>query len=542
MAPDIHPLPEAESERIYRERIRPLVLPDELAPVERPTFVILGGQPGAGKTGLLIESREALKAEGATVSVVGDDLRGFHPGYRALQRSDPENAALLTNPDASRWVERLLEEARRRRVNVVLETTMRQPDSVERIMTAFRASGYRTEARVVAVSERDSWQGMHLRYEATLKASGSARFTLKAVHDAAVVGMLTTLERIEEQGLAERVEVRRRSGEPVYVNERENGSWRHSRRAADVVLEERDRPPASEDVRRFGERWDAVLRDMANRDAPATAIASVERQARVDGHALDERLRRVEEQRTAPNVVLIPARQVSALTEAEVEERVNSSFELSARREALIRSARLAYGDEGETIASTLAIEASRSPQTARATATILLAEPERYGGLQGRGAGVLRGEDQARRSARAELPRLAEHVEDYGAAVERERRLVVEAHARDSQRQSQAVVLSRALQETFALPRAEQEQRVNGSEALGGELARLQAMLHRRLSGAERKAAHDQRTATLASALQLEPFEAKTVARIYRQASEHQPVEPRRQAQAISQVLQNAP
>src|SRR4051794_24080695 len=212
MARELHELIEAESDRIYRDRIRPLVLDDKLQSLEHPTFVMLGGQPGAGKTGLLTTSRDELREQGATITVVGDDLRSFHPGYRSLQRRDPENAAFLTNPDAGRWVERLLEDARERRVNIVLETTMRQPDNVERIMTAFGQAGYRTEARVVAVNERESWQRVHARYEVMIAAGAAPRFTLKAVHDAAAVGMITSLERIEENELADRVEVRRGTG------------------------------------------------------------------------------------------------------------------------------------------------------------------------------------------------------------------------------------------------------------------------------------------------------------------------------------------
>lgn len=64
LEPDARALPTAENERMFQERIRPLVLPDDLKPAEEPTFVMLGGQPGAGKTGLLTASREELKARG----------------------------------------------------------------------------------------------------------------------------------------------------------------------------------------------------------------------------------------------------------------------------------------------------------------------------------------------------------------------------------------------------------------------------------------------------------------------------------------------
>lgn len=468
MAPEAHALSEPENERIYRERIRSLVLPDELQSLEQPTFVMLGGQPGAGKTGLLTTSRDELRGQGATISVVGDDLRSFHPGYRSLQRRDPEHAAFLTNPDASRWVERLLEDARERRVNVVLETTMRQPDNVERIMTAFREAGYRTEARVIAVNERESWQRVHLRYEAMIAAGAAPRFTVKAVHDAAAVGMITSLERIEEKGLADRVEVRRATGETTFVNEQKNGQWVKPKRAADVVLEERDGLPSAEDLRRFMEGWEKVIEKMASRQAASSEVERVRLQAREDREHLDELRTRDAQRHIGAEEVLVPARRVAPLTEPEIDERLSRSVELGERREAIFRSARLVYGEEATTIAGALLVDAARSPQAARAIGNTVLAEPEHYGDLVGERRAVLRRETHDRQAARAALPRLAEQIEDYGAAVARERRAVLEEHAREQHRQSQAVVLSSPLREVLAAPERHQERRLAGGGGRG--------------------------------------------------------------------------
>lgn len=521
--PDADRLSEAENERIFQERIRPLVLPDGLQPAREPTFIMLGGQPGAGKTGLLIEVREILKERGAAVSVVGDDLRGFHPSYRTLQLADPENAALRTNPDAGRWVERLLEEARNRRISVVLETTMRQPDNVERIMRAFQEAGYRTEARVVAVSERESWQGVHLRYEATLAAGGSARFTVKAVHDAAAVGMLASLERIEDQGLADRTEVRRRTGETVYGNVRENGVWREPARAADAVLEERDRSSTPEDLRRHDQRWATVLGQMADRDAPVAAVAAVEGQAGADRRAMQDRQRLEAERESAAEITLIPAPQVASLSDAEIDRRLSQSTDLAQQRASIERSARIAYGEEATSLATTLTAQASLSPQAARALGTQVILEPHRFGTLLGRAASVFRGEDETRRSAKAELPRLAEAVEDYGASVARERRRIAEDHAREQSRQAQAVVVSRVLADTLAASPREQDRRLAVSEPLREELARLQISLQQRLSPGAQQDAGRGRTGRLSKALQISPTEAKAVAQVYRQVVDRQ-------------------
>lgn len=420
---------------------------------------------------------------------------------------------------------------------------MRQPAKVERIMTQFRDAGFRTEARVVAVSERESWQGVHLRYEATLAAGGSARFTLKAVHDAAAVGMLTSLERIEDKGLADRVEVRRRTGEAVYVNTRENGVWREPARAADAVLEERDRPSTPEDLHRFEERWETVLRQMAERQAPVAAITVIERQVREDGQVERRRLRQAAEREVGAEIVLIPARRVEPLSEAEIGRRLSQSINLAERKASIERSARMAYGEEAAALATALTVEASVSSQSARAVGNQVIAEPERFGTLAGREAGVFRGEDELRRAARSELPRLADAIEDYGAVVARERRSILEDHAREQGRQAQAVVVSRTLRATLTASPAEQDRRLATSEALRDELGRVHAAFQRRLSPGEQQDARQGRTGRLAQDLEVSPTDAKAAAAVSRQveAAQSRTVQQQTLHQDFGRTLQRA-
>ncbi|RKF41772.1 hypothetical protein BCY90_15780 [Agrobacterium deltaense] len=47
---------------------------------ERPRLIVLGGQPGAGKTDVLIASHAELEQSGSAIGIAGDDLRSFHPG------------------------------------------------------------------------------------------------------------------------------------------------------------------------------------------------------------------------------------------------------------------------------------------------------------------------------------------------------------------------------------------------------------------------------------------------------------------------------
>ncbi len=101
-------------EHIFQRRVLPRLLPVS-GSGGVPIAVILGGQPGAGKTRLLHDASNELRAIGATVVINGDNLRSFHPAYARLQQSDPLSAARYTDHDSGRWVEKLIAAAQERR-------------------------------------------------------------------------------------------------------------------------------------------------------------------------------------------------------------------------------------------------------------------------------------------------------------------------------------------------------------------------------------------------------------------------------------------
>ena len=84
--------------------------------------------------------------EGEVLEISGDDLRKYHPEYARLQREDPMNAAFYTDRDSGRWAEMLIEMASDAAVNLVIESTMRVPDTFRRtswalVMDMMRSRG-----------------------------------------------------------------------------------------------------------------------------------------------------------------------------------------------------------------------------------------------------------------------------------------------------------------------------------------------------------------------------------------------------------------
>ena len=277
----LHALTDQEHERLFRQRIAPVYL-DASSPIAEPVAVILGGQPGSGKTLLLHDATRALQSSGSTVVINGDDLRAYHPAYGQLQTNDPLNAARYTDHDSGRWVEKLIAAAQERRVNLVIESTMRRPEVFATTSTQLAVSGYRVEAHVLAVTERLSWQGVHQRFEAMLAQGGSARFSAREAHDAGASGMLVTLFQIERDRLADRVLLATREGAVLYDNRLQPTGWRTPPQASEIVQAERARPRSPDELAHMERSWLGVIDSMQRRSAAAADLDRVVDQAASD--------------------------------------------------------------------------------------------------------------------------------------------------------------------------------------------------------------------------------------------------------------------
>lgn len=284
------PLSPETNESIFRNDILPDYLPETMKPAGRPQMILLGGQPGAGKTAVLIASHAELDQSGPTIRIVGDDLRSYHPQFRAFQKQDPETASQFTQADAGRWTEKLLAAAAERKVNIVFETTMRTPENVARVIGMARVAGYEVEARAVAVNPRLSWQGNHFSFEEMLHAGDAARIPPRHIHDAAVAGLRFSLEKLESENLVDRVQLRTRGGTILYDNERSEKGWSQPPHARFALEREQSRPMTRGELQRFSDDWNHVLARMEERHAPEDRIATIRSQAADDvNHLLAQR-------------------------------------------------------------------------------------------------------------------------------------------------------------------------------------------------------------------------------------------------------------
>lgn len=200
-----HRLSPQDHARISRD-IQARELADS-APQDRPRVIILAGQPGAGKSRLTSEALRETRAQGGAVFIDIDDLRADHPEYGALSRADDRTAATLVQHDASAWGDELRQAAMAQRRNIVIDGTLKSEKSAAELCATFRQAGYDVEVRAMATRPDESRISVYRRYESQKARGGTGRWVPIDLHDAAVPGMAQSIDRLEREGLCDRVRV-----------------------------------------------------------------------------------------------------------------------------------------------------------------------------------------------------------------------------------------------------------------------------------------------------------------------------------------------
>lgn len=266
-----------ENERIFREQILPDILNKNptLRPNDTPTMLVVGGQPGAGKSHSINEIKAEFAGRSGVLIVDLDALRENHPAHKPLMRADDKAAAQYTYDDARVWAQKLEDYAKANRHNVLVESLMTSPDGVGGWLQDYRQAGYRTEAHVVAVNERSSVQGIVQRYEREKFRSEDnvGRTVPREVHNLAYDRVRDTFDRIETDQSADRVVVHGRNGQVLYDNHLQaNGQWEHPPGGARIAIEaERGRSLSPTQWRDHIQAYDDIQANQRRPERGATA-------------------------------------------------------------------------------------------------------------------------------------------------------------------------------------------------------------------------------------------------------------------------------
>ncbi|WP_026129162.1 zeta toxin family protein [Nocardiopsis prasina] len=203
-----------------------LALRDRLTgtPRERPRLLLLGGQPGSGKSTLQRLLLPVLPQ--GTVSYDGDDLLRLSPDYEWSMTADDRAASTSVSMQVGGLHGRVMEHVRRGRHDVVCSHPLGRADWAASWVLGFREAGYRVEVAFVATHTSNSRFSIFDRHERATRDQGFGRWLPEIHHDRFYLGVPNTVEFLETHHLADSVYVLSREGEVLYANHQRDGVWR----------------------------------------------------------------------------------------------------------------------------------------------------------------------------------------------------------------------------------------------------------------------------------------------------------------------------
>jgi hypothetical protein len=142
-----------------------------------PVVVIVGGQPGAGKTQVADLVQAVLDRRGGAVRIGSDLYKAGHQHYAELLAVDVRTAGVKVRPDTRRWQAAVEEYVRIHGFDAVVESALADPAEFRTSAAAYRQAGSRIEVVALATPQALSQLGILDRFltEAISGAGGTWR-------------------------------------------------------------------------------------------------------------------------------------------------------------------------------------------------------------------------------------------------------------------------------------------------------------------------------------------------------------------------------
>lgn len=178
--------------------------------VEHPKIVLVGAQPGAGKSNAAKLVKSELRQEGGYIHVDADIMRAVIPVPEGVVYSSAQ-----TQSDAGGLAGAVRQKARENKRNIIEEGTFRNAPGISSFIESGKAAGYAVELLAVATAPEESIAGIFKRYEEQHAGGVSQpRFVDEGYHNEALMGFKNTLAQCENQ--FDRIRVTNRENEILY--------------------------------------------------------------------------------------------------------------------------------------------------------------------------------------------------------------------------------------------------------------------------------------------------------------------------------------
>lgn len=186
---------------IYNNQVKPDFFDDIPPPESRPEAVLIGGQPGAGKSSVLRQ----LHLPEQRVQVDIDSLRNYVPGYQERARDERlgRDAGDWSHSVARELGKRLRDDTIDAGKNLVYDATLANAESTSRLLDRLDERGYDIQVAMVATHRSLSERGVHERFHSDKQRAANyskvlPRYVPMSVHGEAYQGLSQTVQRIDQ--------------------------------------------------------------------------------------------------------------------------------------------------------------------------------------------------------------------------------------------------------------------------------------------------------------------------------------------------------
>ncbi len=187
---------------------------ETLTPETKPKAFILGGQPGAGKTGL--QKIMSKLCNNNLIVINGDEFRELHPDFQKLQEKYGKDSVDYTGKFSGQMTESLIERLKKEKYNVLVEGTLRTAQVPLKTCNEFKRSGYNVTLALMAVKPQISYLSTIMRYEDMIAEGKTPRATSKEAHDLIVKSIPGNLRQLQESNMFDKIVMYNREGCCLY--------------------------------------------------------------------------------------------------------------------------------------------------------------------------------------------------------------------------------------------------------------------------------------------------------------------------------------
>lgn len=205
---------------------------------DQPIAIIVGGQPGCGKGGVISYTKNEAKENGKCIILITtDEYKPYHPNAIEIARKYPTEYVEIVEQDAGPWTGSIMKKAIDDKHNFIFEGTLKNDRILDRIKE-LKQNGFSVIVRVLAVPKLESLLTVHERYQKQMEVLEYGRLISIDHHNKAYDGIPAVVDKIEKSGLCTvEVYLRGKTIEKpikVYSSEKENERFPTAR----IVLEE----------------------------------------------------------------------------------------------------------------------------------------------------------------------------------------------------------------------------------------------------------------------------------------------------------------